>query len=66
MHDVDIILFNPPYVPTSLGEAADAQEARTIEGSWAGGSNGMQLTNVFLERVEVRVLSRIPRKEMLS
>lgn len=52
VHGVDIILFNPPYVPTSSDEAEDAQEGRTIEGSWAGGFNGMELTNVFLERVE--------------
>jgi len=47
VHGVDIILFNPPYVPTSSDEAEDAQEGRTIEGSWAGGFNGMELTNVF-------------------
>lgn len=66
MHGVDIILFNPPYVPTSSDEAEDAQEARTIEGSWAGGFNGMELTNIFLKRVEVCTPSCIRRKETLS
>ncbi|KAJ3996049.1 S-adenosyl-L-methionine-dependent methyltransferase [Lentinula boryana] len=45
---VDIICFNPPYVPTMSIEASEAQGLRGIEGSWAGGSDGMQVTNVFL------------------
>ncbi|KAJ3779642.1 hypothetical protein GGU10DRAFT_280453, partial [Lentinula aff. detonsa] len=45
---VDIICFNPPYVPTVSIEASKAQGLRGIEGSWAGGSDGMQVTNVFL------------------
>ncbi|KAF5312612.1 hypothetical protein D9619_003471 [Psilocybe cf. subviscida] len=49
---VDIVLFNPPYVPTSGEEALDAQAMRDIGGAWAGGSDGMQVTNVLLERVE--------------
>ncbi|KAG6817622.1 hypothetical protein H0H87_006250 [Tephrocybe sp. NHM501043] len=49
---VDIILFNPPYVPTVPDEASDAQDARGIAGSWAGGTAGMNVTDVFLERVE--------------
>jgi len=49
---VDIILFNPPYVPTLDDEAATAQGTCDIEGSWAGGANGMNVTDLFLERVE--------------
>ncbi|THV06044.1 hypothetical protein K435DRAFT_816144 [Dendrothele bispora CBS 962.96] len=48
---IDIILFNPPYVPTLTEELVDAQELRGIEGSWAGGSDGMEITNKFLELV---------------
>ncbi|KAF9071358.1 S-adenosyl-L-methionine-dependent methyltransferase [Rhodocollybia butyracea] len=48
---VDIICFNPPYVPTISVEASEAQGLRGIEGSWAGGSGGMQVTNVFLDMV---------------
>ncbi|KAG5648234.1 hypothetical protein DXG03_006192 [Asterophora parasitica] len=50
--NVDVILFNPPYVPTIPDEASDAQDARGIAGAWAGGVDGMNITDVFLERVE--------------
>ncbi|KAF5377490.1 hypothetical protein D9615_005118 [Tricholomella constricta] len=49
---VDVILFNPPYVPTIPDEASGAQDARGIAGAWAGGVDGMNVTDVFLERVE--------------
>jgi methylase of polypeptide subunit release factors len=52
-HFIDIILFNPPYVPTLAEEVLDAQEVRDIEGSWAGGQDGMQITNQFLKEVDV-------------
>jgi len=50
-NSIDIVVFNPPYVPTADEEARDAQEARHIQGSWAGGSDGMQVTDVFLGMV---------------
>lgn len=50
---VDLILFNPPYVPTSSEEVVEAQATYDIQGSWAGGFNGMQVTSVFLDCVEV-------------
>jgi len=53
-HAVDILLFNPPYVPTVTDEADDAQGTTDIAGSWAGGTDGMQITNIFLHDVEVR------------
>ncbi|KAJ7071484.1 S-adenosyl-L-methionine-dependent methyltransferase [Mycena amicta] len=53
---VDIILFNPPYVPTVPDEATMAQSARGIGGAWAGGEDGMQITHVFLPHVS-RLLS---------
>ncbi|KAG6891049.1 hypothetical protein C0995_014137 [Termitomyces sp. Mi166 len=49
---VDIILFNPPYVPTMPEEMSDAQDRRGISGSWAGGTDGMNVTNIFLDQVE--------------
>jgi len=51
-HSVDILLFNPPYVPTVTDEAEDAQGTGDIQGSWAGGADGMQITNMFLQAVE--------------
>jgi len=51
-HSVDVLLFNPPYVPTVTDEAEDAQGTAGIQGSWAGGADGMQITNIFLQTVE--------------
>ncbi|KAF7306592.1 Hemk methyltransferase family member 2-like [Mycena indigotica] len=48
---VDIIIFNPPYVPTVADEAWTAQADRGIGGAWAGGKDGMEITNVFLPHV---------------
>ncbi|PBL00926.1 S-adenosyl-L-methionine-dependent methyltransferase [Armillaria gallica] len=48
---IDVILFNPPYVPTEREEALDAQSKRHIEGSWAGGHDGMDVTDRFLSVV---------------
>ncbi len=50
---VDILLFNPPYVPTDTEEADAAQQHGDIAGAWAGGLHGMGLTNILLDQVEV-------------
>ena len=50
---MDILLFNPPYVPTDLDEADEAQLDRGIAGAWAGGQHGMTVTDVLLDQVEV-------------
>jgi release factor glutamine methyltransferase len=54
-HIVDVLLFNPPYVPTVSAEWQSAQSGKTLEGAWAGGADGMQLTNELLMSVEVSV-----------
>jgi len=51
-HRVDVLLFNPPYVPTVPEELESAQEGKSLEGSWAGGADGMQLTNELLDCVD--------------
>ncbi|KAI0639060.1 putative methylase [Trametes polyzona] len=51
-HGVDLLLFNPPYVPTDSNEADDAQQAANIAGAWAGGQDGMEVTDIFLDQVE--------------
>lgn len=52
-HSVDILIFNPPYVPTTFEEVDIAQSRANIQGSWAGGNLGMHITDVFLQDVEV-------------
>lgn len=54
-HAVDVLLFNPPYVPTYADEADDAQHDAGIAGAWAGGADGMQITNTVLQQVEVPI-----------
>lgn len=44
----DLILFNPPYVPTDADELARALNDRDISASWAGGPNGRFLIDRFL------------------
>jgi hypothetical protein len=52
-HAVDILVFNPPYVPTSDDEVDSAQCDAGIAGSWAGGTDGMQVTDALLRQVDV-------------
>ncbi|GAA5869039.1 hypothetical protein JCM16303_000343 [Sporobolomyces ruberrimus] len=49
---VDVLVFNPPYVETEDEELDDAQADGTIEKAWAGGESGMKVTNKVLEQVE--------------
>lgn len=51
---IDVLVFNPPYVETEDEEAYDAQFDGTIEKAWAGGESGMKITIKVLEQVEVR------------
>lgn len=57
-HSVDIILFNPPYVPTESDEVLSAQSDRGISGSWAGGTDGMEVTNRLLGDIEALLSER--------
>jgi release factor glutamine methyltransferase len=45
---IDLLLFNPPYVPTTSEEEEEAQKRRLIEGSWAGGSYGTRLLDELI------------------
>ncbi|GAA5988783.1 hypothetical protein JCM10908_006168 [Rhodotorula pacifica] len=52
---VDVLVFNPPYVETEEEEAITAQqdaEKKGIEKTWAGGAQGMRVTNRLLEQVK--------------
>lgn len=45
----DILLFNPPYVPTEEDELTRTQLAAEIGATWAGGADGMVVTNIVLD-----------------
>jgi release factor glutamine methyltransferase len=53
---MDVILFNPPYVPTLSSEAADAQRACGIDAALSGGTDGMEVTNSLLHQIPVRIV----------
>jgi release factor glutamine methyltransferase len=59
---VDVLIFNPPYVPTPDEEVVDFQADRTlidtitgdeiIAASWAGGANGRRVVDRALAQVQ--------------
>ncbi len=46
---VDILLFNPPYVPTESDEVC----GNGIEASWAGGVDGREVIDRFIPLLDV-------------
>lgn len=46
--EFDVIVFNPPYVPTDDDELHRALHTRDISASWAGGKDGREVTDNFL------------------
>ncbi|BHF58917.1 HemK methyltransferase member 2 [Sparganum proliferum] len=52
----DIILFNPPYVPTSVSEVRNA--GCSVTAAWAGGIKGRQVIDEFIPQVSSRLSSR--------
>ena len=52
-HNIDLLVFNPPYVPTASDEADEGQTSRGIYGSWAGGALGMETTTLVLDKLDV-------------
>ena len=53
-HSVDLLIFNPPYVPTTAEELEAAKAKASLAGAWAGGEDGMSVTDLFLPSVAVR------------
>ena len=53
-HSVDLLVFNPPYVPTTIEELDAAKARASLAGAWAGGQDGMSVTDLFLPSVSVR------------
>lgn len=54
---LDIIIFNPPYVPTEDDEVA----MDGIEASYAGGERGRRVIDRFMPMMHVRVAKEPPR-----
>ncbi|KAK2962194.1 putative eRF1 methyltransferase catalytic subunit mtq2 [Blattamonas nauphoetae] len=54
---IDVILFNPPYVPTDEVELMNSQPflggTEGIASSWAGGRDGMEVTNRVLNDLDM-------------
>ncbi|CAG7847403.1 SubName: Full=Related to MTQ2-Putative S-adenosylmethionine-dependent methyltransferase {ECO:0000313/EMBL:CCA68162.1} [Serendipita indica DSM 11827] len=49
---IDVLLFNPPYVPTEEEEVEHGQDTPNIQSSWAGGSMGMHITDILLDQLD--------------
>ena len=45
----DLVVFNPPYVPTDEDELRRALTTRDISASWAGGPSGRVVIDRFIE-----------------
>lgn len=52
---VDLLIFNPPYVPTEKDERFDSKQ---LEQSWAGGACGRKLIDIFLKKYVPKLLSK--------
>lgn len=47
----DVVVFNPPYVPTDADELERARRERDIAASWAGGERGREVIDRALPDV---------------
>ena len=56
--NTDVLLFNPPYVPTEEEEELMAQSKAGIEGAWAGGATGTKLVDELIDDGVVREVLR--------
>jgi release factor glutamine methyltransferase len=50
---IDVLLFNPPYVPTEDAELVGSQCNPGIASTWAGGLLGRKITDLVLDSLDV-------------
>lgn len=55
-HQVDVLIFNPPYVPTDPEEKLET--SKEIQLSWAGGDRGRRLTDQFLRTYVPQMMNK--------
>ncbi|KAI0562698.1 methyltransferase [Gracilaria domingensis] len=53
MFQFDVIVFNPPYVPTDDDELQRALTKHDISASWAGGKDGREVIDRFLKSLNL-------------
>ena len=49
LRQVDVLIFNPPYVETPKEELEEAQQTKGIAASWAGGEDGADVVYECLQ-----------------
>ena len=50
-HSVDVVVFHPPYVPTSAAALVDAAAQAEFQAAWAGGPRGLAVITRLLPMV---------------
>lgn len=57
LNQIDLLIFNPPYVPTEEGEKIIESDSK-IDLSWAGGPRGRDIVDVFMKKYVPKLLSK--------
>ena len=51
-HSIDVLIFNPPYVPTTHSELIQSQHSRDLSSALSGGINGTAITYQILPLIQ--------------